>query len=99
MNKTVRDFSAGYYVIDADVKQYSGETVAAPEDYVADLMEYVDQPLLKLGSSHYWLTSQWGIPANTVAVPDHAEVPEDSPVLMAKDREMMDLLLSGGVDR
>lgn len=94
----VEEFSSGYYLLDSDVCQYNGEQVVAADDTLTELQEYVEQPLLKIGTNHYWLSSEWGIPANTVAVPDHAEVPDDEAVLMAKDRQTMQMLLAGGVD-
>lgn len=95
MNKTVEPFSSGYYLVDAQITEYSGEKVAVAGDLLDTMKDYSEMPLLKLGGSHYWASSEWGIPPDTVAVPDYvSNSVDENTVLMAKDDTVADLVLS-----
>jgi hypothetical protein len=80
----IENFSAGYYVIDADVTPYGGDTVTIANETMRDLLNYVEQPLLKLGDSHYAPKPEAAVPRDTVAVPNYVDDGVNE-VLLAKD--------------
>jgi hypothetical protein len=86
---TVEEFSAGYFIVDADIVEYTGESVAAAEDFVRELEEYAPVPLLKIGSAHYWPEEQHAIPSETIAVPEGAAATRNESVLLAKHPGVM----------
>lgn len=95
-------FSDSYMLFpEVSVEEYGGETVAAPHDLVGHMLRFVERrPLLKLGNGHYWLYGEYGLPRNTVAVPNDSQIPtgeEDAPVLLAEDDSTTQLMLTGMV--
>jgi hypothetical protein len=90
----VKDFSAGYYLLDAEMTHYNGDHAAAPRDMMAQLARYTSPPLFRAGDEHFYADAERGIPANTIAVPD--ELPSDEPVLLAKEQTAVNMMLRGG---
>jgi hypothetical protein len=86
---TVEDFSAGYFIVDADIVEYTGGSVAAADDFLRELEEYAPVPLLKIGSRHYWPEEQHAIPSDTVAVPTDMGATRNESVLLAKNPGVM----------
>lgn len=81
MNRTIEPFSAGYYAVDAEILSFTGEKVATDHELFEDMASVVEEPLLKLGTGHYWAMPEYGIPPDTVAVPDDIEQSADTPLL------------------
>lgn len=94
MNKTVQPFSAGYYMVEADIVEHTGDDAIVAHDYYGELANYVTQPLLRYSGEHYWAYPERAVPANTVVVPD-VEDSDDDAVLMAKDETAHRLVSSG----
>lgn len=86
MNRTVRRFSTGYYLVNADTVAYNGEDVRIPYQMADNLHDYVTKPLFKIGNEYIWPREARDIPAQTVAVPTESGIPADDEVLLAKDR-------------
>lgn len=95
MRATVEPFSAGYYLVNADVVQYSGDRVVMPHDLFGELVKHVKRPLLRLGESHYWPATEGALPSKTVAVPEWVATEEGGPVLLARDAMLRRLLETG----
>jgi hypothetical protein len=95
MRPTVEPFSAGYFLVNADVVQYTGDKVVMAHDLFGELVNHVKRPLLRLGDSHYWPTTGGAIPADTIALPEWVAPEEGAPVLMAKDGTALRLLETG----
>lgn len=85
----ISEFSSHYYVLDADVVPYTGDRVVASNELYNGLRWYVDEPLLHVGTSHYWLEGEAAVPADTIAVPNHVDHPDEAPVLVAKDENAL----------
>lgn len=95
----ISDFSAGYYLVDAQVLPFSGERVTVGEDVAAALTRYATAPILKLGAGHYHVQKQRTIPAEVIAIPDYVEMAEDEEPLLAKDERALELMLDPGPQR
>lgn len=95
MDKTVKPFSAGYYMIEADVVEHNGDNAIVAHDYFGELANYVTRPLLRYAGDHYWAWPERGVPADTVAIPEGALPSEEDAVLMAKDETAHRLVSSG----
>lgn len=95
--KTVRPFSAGYFIVDAEVLTHTGERAIVPVDYYGELTNYVTRPLLKTGGEHFWAYPERGVPSDTVALPDGARERDEGedPVLLAKDNTAYRLVTAG----
>lgn len=99
MDRTVKPFSAGYFILNADVLTHDGDSVIVPHDYYGELKNYVAEPLLRISEGHYWTVPERGVPAATVAVPE-GDGPEDGePVLMAKNGTAQRLVVTGEKSR
>lgn len=81
---TIDNFSKGYYVLDSDVLTWDKDRTAAPRDLVEFMTTYAPQPLIKVGSEHSMARAEFGLPSNTVVVPERAENLDNSAVLLAK---------------
>jgi len=94
MSKIER-YSDKYYILaDTDILPYQGSDIAVGEDLYAYLHEYVRSPIVKTNGGHYQVSQQRSIPSETVAVPkEYYDDPEH--LLVAKNRETFDLLMSG----
>lgn len=96
MNRTVKPFSAGYFMIDADVVSHTGDHAIVAQDYYDELRNFVTRPLIKAQNDHFWAYPERGVPATTIVVPDSDdEHPEGDPVLLAKDDTAYRLLTAG----
>lgn len=94
----VDDFSEAYFVMpDVEVIEYGGDTCVVAEDFMRGLAQYVSAPLVKLPTGHYWLSPEWGVPADTIAVPESDD--ETHNPLLAKDSTTKSLLNKGIVDQ
>lgn len=93
MNRTVKPFSSGYYMVDADVVEHAGDGAIVAHDYFGELVNYVTHPLLRHGGDHYWARPERGVPGNTIAIP--VDLPGDETVLMAKDETAHRLVSTG----
>lgn len=95
MDRTVNPFSAGYFMIDAEIEEHPGDNVIVPHDFYDELRNFVTAPLLRISEEHYWTHPEWGVPAKTVAVPEEVEHRENDPVLMAKNNTAFRLVTAG----
>jgi len=86
MANGISEFSSGYYLVNADAVSYTGSSVTVPHDMFGALLEHSRDPLLKLSTGHYRPAPEHGIPAATVAVPDHIDINDKEEVLLAKDK-------------
>jgi hypothetical protein len=94
MDRTVRPFSAGYFMIDADVVEHSGDNAIVAHDYFDELVNFTTRPLLRYGTEHYWAWPEHGVPSDTIALPD-GDLPASDAVLMAKDETAERLVAAG----
>lgn len=92
-NTTVTNFSRGYYLVDVDTVEFSGERVTIPYQLGDRLANYVTKPLFKIGDEYVWPEEARDIPARTAALPSNSEIPPNGKILMAKERTTADLLL------
>lgn len=93
------DYSAAYYLMDGvDVLPYSGEKVAIDDELMAYLTHHVRKPILKLDGGHHVAHNEWGVPADTVAVPREIDVSDRDHVLLAKDDTALDLVMGNQLD-
>lgn len=102
MNKSksveVEEFSDSYFLVTGiDVEEYSGYNVGADDNLFGFLNTYTLRPLMKIGDQHRWLWPEWGVPAETVAIPKDLNY-EDQEVLLAKSRTVETLHQNGVVD-
>lgn len=99
MTAAIADFSQSYYVLPQHgYEEYTGDVVGADIELMHALSRFTQQPLVKIATSHYWLKPQWGIPAQTIAVPDDIDEDLNAEVLIAKRRAARQLLDQGYVD-
>lgn len=97
--ESVEGFGGGYYLVpEAELRKYGGDTVVAPRDFILELCHYVTAPLIKIGGRHYWLQPEWGIPSETIAIPEGVEINDGEEVLLAKDSATASLVGTGIVD-
>lgn len=89
----IENFSEGYYLLDTELKTYSGDHAAAPHDMLAELSRLTEVPLFRAGDEHFYAKSEWGIPANTIAVP--GDVDSGESVLLAKESTARNLIMRG----
>lgn len=85
---------------DIDTREFSGDQVAAPRDLMNELRQYVGEPLVKLPTGgHYWLQPEWGIPSDTIAVPQEPGVADDdNETLLARGPTAKRLVNAGVID-
>lgn len=95
MRAAVEPFSAGYFLVNADVVEYTGHRVVMPHDFFDELVNHVTRPLLRINDAHYWPIPEASLPADTVAVPKDLSFEEGAPVLLAKDNTTLRLIESG----
>lgn len=95
MNRTVRQFSDGYLMLDAEAVSYNGEDVIMPHDLFSEATNHVTRPLLRIGNAHYWARPEQAVPADTIAMPGYIESEHDGPVLLAKDGMIQRLITVG----
>lgn len=95
MAQRVRPFSTGYFILDAQVLDHSGDDVIVPRDMYGELRQYVSQPLLKFETSYHWARPEKTVPSDTIAVPGPIDEREAPPVLMAKEETAHRLVDSG----
>ena len=96
MNRTVKPFSSGYFLVGGDVLAHSGDHAIVPMDYYDELTNFVTRPLLKSRDDHFWAYPEHGVPADTVALPaEETERDRDDPVLLAKDDTARRLITAG----
>lgn len=94
----VEEFSDAYFSLpDIEVREYSGDQFAIADDTMRELGHYVSYPLVKLSTGHHWLRYEYGIPADTIAIPHQEEPATDTP-LLAKDSTTKSLLHKGIVE-
>lgn len=98
MSRTVKQFSAGYFILDAETVAYGGDEVVMPHDLFGEAVNHVTRPLLRIGSAHYWPKPEQSIPADTIAVPDYIQPEGGDPVLLAKDDMIHRLVTVGEAD-
>jgi hypothetical protein len=89
----IEHFSEGYYLLDTELTNYGGDHAAAPHDMMEQLSQVTSVPLFRAGDEHFYAKSEWGIPANTIAVPD--EFSTDESVLLAKETTARSLVMRG----
>lgn len=93
----IEEFSEAYFMFsEVDVEQYGGENVVVAHDFMGELGKYVCAPLVKLPTGHRWIRPEWGVPPNTLAIPEDYDG-DDLP-LLAKDHTVKSLLNKGVVD-
>jgi hypothetical protein len=92
-NTQVRPFSSGYALVDAVPREHGGEYAIVADDMYTELEKYATRPLLKVDGSHYWPYPEYGVPADTVGVPENPDPSET--VLLAKDETVVRLLQTG----
>lgn len=85
-------FSEGYYLVDADVVEYTGHKVAVGDELMTEFRQKARVPFLKFENEHYLTGSEWGIPSGTVAVPGYVDAERNDPVLLAKNKQAKRLL-------
>lgn len=92
----IRNFSHGYYAVDgAETVSWPREYVTIPHDLDVQFRRYVDEPVLKLGNGHYAPAPEYGVPADTVAVPADSNFTHDDEVLLAKRTTARELMMQG----
>lgn len=94
----IEEYSSSYFMLpSARVLNYSGEKVAAGQQFAAELGQFVRRdPVLKLGQGHYFLKPEHGIPQDTIAVPADSGIETDlDVVLMARDSTTSELRQRG----
>lgn len=97
-NQRVREFSAGYYLVDnTNVIPYNGSRAIANSELIKELTQYVGAPIFKLGNSHEPAHAEKTVPADTVAVPDHIRYTREDPLLLAKEPTVLELMMSGEI--
>lgn len=99
MNRDVEQFSAGYFLLNAETVSYAGEEVVMPHDLFSEVVNHVTRPLLRIGDAHYWAKPECSIPGNTVAVPEYVRAEGGDPVLIAKDDTASRLMKVGEQER
>lgn len=90
----IEEFSDSYFVIDAELMPYSGDSVSVAQDTHDKMRSYTELPLLKIHSNHYLATPEWGIPQDVIAVPKAVE-PADETALMAKQKTAVEIVERG----
>lgn len=98
MNKTpVERFSESYYLLpEVALEPYSGDKVVAAKDLHRELSLMTGHPLMRIAGGHYWLDHEWGIPGDTVAVPNDIDLESGDPALLT-DRRATHRLVDDGV--
>lgn len=100
MEKTVKPYSAGYFIVDAEVLPHTGDYAIVARDYFEELSRHTTYPLLRIATDHFWAKPEARVPAETIAVPSEApELGENDPVLMAKDTTAKRLISAGEKER
>lgn len=89
----IRPFSSGYSLVDAIPREHGRDYAIVAEDTYDELARHATRPLLKVNGAHYWPYPEYGVPADTVALPDDPESAET--VLLAKDETVVRLLQTG----
>lgn len=95
MRAALEPFSAGYFLVNADVIPYGGDRVVMPHDFFDELVNHVTRPLLRIADAHYWAIPEASLPAATIAVPEFVSLDKSVPVLLAKDSTLIRLVESG----
>lgn len=81
----ITEFSDRYYLLpNYEYRPYSGDVIGADESLLQVTGRFTQQPLVKCDGGHYWLQRQWGIPSQTIAVPQDIEADLEERVLLAK---------------
>lgn len=75
----IEDFSARYVLATGvTVKTWQDEIAAMPSDLYERFVAVMGTPLIgQVGGLHYEFDTRTGIPANTVAVPQHNHTSDD----------------------
>jgi len=87
----IEQFSDKYFIIDAQIQEYSGDKIAAPHDMWMEMAQHVEIPLLKYGSEHFVVDNQWAIPSDTIAIPTEADADLDT-LLMPNNKAVSELI-------
>lgn len=95
MSPLIEKFSDSYYVLDVDTIEHGGTSVAVSNNLYEKLCRRVELPFLKLGTQHYLVDDQWGIPSETIIVPRRSVYDSDEPVLMPTDPAAAELVARG----
>lgn len=94
----VDEFSDGYFLVTGvDVEEYTGYNLGVDDNLFGFLNTYTLRPLIKIGDQHRWLWPEWGVPSETVAVPQDVDY-EDQELLLAKAQTVETLHRNGVVD-
>lgn len=94
----VENFSSSYYYLPTvDVREYTGDTVSCSDSLMKMLSRTVSAPLVKFSSGHYWLSTEWGVPNDTIAVPKELGVDGEEPIV-AKDHAARALVRNEIID-
>lgn len=95
----IERFSEGYLLFsDARVIEYPYNYPVMASDTYEYLNRHVSKPLLKIGGSYFWPKAEFTVPANVIAIPDGIIDDEaGDEVLIAKDRQAEELMLSGSI--
>lgn len=96
--KTLEPFSAGYFLLHADIEPYTGDKVAAPHDFTEFMMQHVEAPLIKLDNEHYWVHPQRGVPSKTLAVPKASYDDSIQKALLTRNEQVADMLLDSEIE-
>lgn len=94
----IERYSSEYYILaDTDILAYSGDQIAVGPDLYEYLRSYVRSPMAKISGGHYAIEQEWGIPSETLAVPQSIDAdPEDMDhVLVPENQRTFDLLMGG----
>lgn len=85
MRTVIENFSAGYYIVDADVVPHGGEHVIASHEFIERIEKRAPLPLFKMDGKHYVAKAEGAVPAQTIAVPDYVNEERAEPVFLAKE--------------
>lgn len=95
MDKRVRPFSTGYFMINARVLDHTGDEIIMPREFYGELRQYNSEPLLKVRNSHYWPRPEKTVPSDTIAIPDTVEAEGAPSILLAKEETTRRLVDTG----
>lgn len=84
----IENFSEGYYIVHADLIEWPDEGVGVPRDLMKAMLKRTPAPMLKIGTEHYMAEPENAMPADTIAIPPHADGEEDHALLAKADTIM-----------